>query len=197
MVYRILNSSLRSLWSKLYIIQCVLSHYLLPFKSQWYQAHLQTINYNVLLTGISESENKISHPACFTHNNFITFQAQCYKQVLNKLINILRQSENFGNQVSSGYQNLPSIAVKKKTFCLHIWEIPDSNSAHRHVMLMEGLVLRYQSLQSNKRRVSQISIHVTASVSRGWTACTVKNETGHLPLPFYHTFHNMFIQADY
>ena len=120
-VYRILNSSLWSLWIKLCTIQCVLSHYLLPFKSQWYQAHLHTINYNVLLTGISESENKISQPACFTHNNFITFQAQCYKQGLNKFINILRQSENFGSQVSSGYQNFPSIAVKKKTFCLYIY----------------------------------------------------------------------------
>jgi hypothetical protein len=85
----------------------VFSHYLLPFKSQWYQAHLHTFNYSELLTGISKSENKISQAVCFTHNNFTTFHIECYKQGLNKFINILRQSENFGSQVSSHYQNLP------------------------------------------------------------------------------------------
>jgi len=71
------------------------------------------------------------------------------------------------------------------------------NSAHRHVTLMEGLVLRYQSLQSNTRRVPQLSVNVTASVLRERTVYTVKNETGHPRLPFYLTFCNMFIQADY
>jgi hypothetical protein len=92
-----------------------------PFRSHLYQTHLHTINYKVLLTGISKTKNKISQLVCCIKNHFITFHTQGWKARAKVLLMIWDTVENFGCQVQlakhrSQVGNIPSLYMGDSRF---------------------------------------------------------------------------------